>query len=56
MAITPQNGEGMWLTRQEAREAEEKWGWKWGSEWNFWGVEGQEEGAGKGCPWAGHGV
>ncbi|RXK36432.1 hypothetical protein M231_06276 [Tremella mesenterica] len=51
ISITPPNGQGVWLTREEAREAEERWGYKWGSEWDFW----DENGTG-GCPWAAHGV
>ncbi|ORX39856.1 glycoside hydrolase superfamily [Kockovaella imperatae] len=43
--------EGLWLTREEAKTAEERWGYKWGSEWNFWDERGLA-----GCPWAGHGV
>ena len=51
MTLTPPHGEGMWLTRDEAREAEERWGWKWGEQWAFW-----DENGGGGCPWAGHGM
>ena len=51
LTITPPEGRGVWLTRTEAREAEARWGWKWGSEWDFWDENGEG-----GCPWAGHGV
>lgn len=49
--ITPPEGKGVWLTRDEAREAEATWGWKLGPEWDFWNEQGEG-----GCPWAGHGV
>lgn len=51
LTLTPPEGKGVWLTRSEAREAEERWGWKWGEEWDFWDANGEG-----GCPWAGHGV
>jgi len=49
--MTPPDGQGLWLTRSEAREAEQRWGWKWSEEWDFWNANGE-----KGCVWAGHGV
>ena len=51
MSITPPEGKGVWLTRSEARDAGQRWGWKWEKEWDFWDGEGNG-----GCPWAGHGV
>lgn len=51
MALTPPNGEGVWLTREEAQGAQERWGWTFGEEWAFWDANGEG-----GCPWAGHGV
>ena len=51
ITLTPPNGEAVWLTRTEAKDAERRWGYSWGEEWNFW----DEDGRG-GCPWAGHGV
>jgi len=51
ITITPPDGDGAWLTRQEAKAAEDRWGWKLGSEWDFWDSEGKG-----GCIWAGHGV
>ncbi|WWD10145.1 hypothetical protein V865_008279 [Kwoniella europaea PYCC6329] len=51
ISITPPEGKGVWLTRQEARDAESKWGYKWDDEWDFWDENGQG-----GCVWAGHGV
>ncbi|WVF72138.1 hypothetical protein IAT40_006950 [Kwoniella sp. CBS 6097] len=51
VTITPPGGKGVWLTRDEAREASNKWGWKWGDSWDFWDESGEG-----GCPWAGHGV
>ena len=51
VSISPPNGEGVWLTRAEARAAEKRWGWQWGGKWDFWDAEGEG-----GCPWAGHGV
>ncbi|KAL7423982.1 hypothetical protein Q5752_001567 [Cryptotrichosporon argae] len=49
--LTPPDGAGLWLARQEAIEAGERWGWKWGDEWDFWDDNGDG-----GCVWAGHGV
>lgn len=49
--ITPPDGLSVWLTRQEAEEAQAKFGYKWGREWDFWNADGSG-----GCPWAGHGV
>lgn len=40
MTITPPEGRGVWLTRAEAREAEERWGWKWGRS----GISGMRRG------------
>ena len=51
MTITPPDGEGVWLTKEEARRAQDRWGYRWGDEWNFWDDRGNQ-----GCPWAGHGV
>ncbi|WWC90036.1 uncharacterized protein L201_004966 [Kwoniella dendrophila CBS 6074] len=51
LSITPPEGKAVWLSREEAREAEQKWGWKWSEEWDFWDENGQG-----GCVWAGHGV
>lgn len=51
LSITPPGGEGLWLTRNEARDAERRWGYKWDDSWSFWDAAGQG-----GCPWAGHGV
>jgi hypothetical protein len=46
--MTPPTGQGAWLTRQEAEDAQQRWGYKWGAEWNFWEDSG--------CVWAGHNV
>lgn len=51
MKITPPEGQGVWMTRSEARDAERRWGWKWGDEWDFWEADGSG-----GCVWAGHEV
>ncbi|WRT67127.1 uncharacterized protein IL334_004093 [Kwoniella shivajii] len=51
VTITPPEGKGVWLTREEAKEAEMKWGWKWSEDWDFWDENGQG-----GCVWAAHGV
>nr|XP_018263853.1 uncharacterized protein I303_03727 [Kwoniella dejecticola CBS 10117]OBR86011.1 hypothetical protein I303_03727 [Kwoniella dejecticola CBS 10117] len=51
ISITPPEGKAVWLTRQEAKQAESKWGWKWSEEWDFWDENGEG-----GCIWAGHGV
>ncbi|OCF45458.1 hypothetical protein I317_00705 [Kwoniella heveanensis CBS 569] len=51
VTITPPGGKGVWLTRDEARAAEARWGWTWGESWDFWEKDGEG-----GCPWAGHGV
>jgi hypothetical protein len=51
ITITPPDGLGVWMTRDEARAAEKRWGWKMGQEWDFW----EEDGSG-GCIWAGHDV
>nr|XP_019042696.1 hypothetical protein I302_08401 [Kwoniella bestiolae CBS 10118]OCF21626.1 hypothetical protein I302_08401 [Kwoniella bestiolae CBS 10118] len=51
ISITPPEGKAVWLTRQEAREAGDRWGWKWDEEWDFWDKSGEG-----GCVWAGHGV
>lgn len=51
VTMTPPGGDGVWLTRGESNEAQARWGWTWGEEWDFW----DEQGRG-GCPWAGHGV
>ena len=49
--FTPTGGQGLWLTRNEADEAQKRWGYQWGTEWDFWDMSGD-----KGCPWAGHGL
>jgi hypothetical protein len=49
VTITPPDGKAVWMTRSEAREAEQRWGWKWGNEWDFWDENGEG-----GCVWAGH--
>ncbi|ORY33812.1 glycoside hydrolase superfamily [Naematelia encephala] len=51
VTISPAEGKGVWLTRDEAKDAQRRWGWQWSEEWNFW----DENGRG-GCPWAGHDV
>jgi hypothetical protein len=51
ITITPPEGLGVWMTRDEAKAAEERWGWKMGQDWDFW----QQDGSG-GCIWAGHEV
>jgi hypothetical protein len=51
ITITPPDGLGVWMTRDEARAAETRWGWKMGQEWDFW----EQDGSG-GCIWAGHDV
>jgi hypothetical protein len=51
IGLTPPEGKGVWLTRTEAKDAAERWGWKWGSEWDFWEADGSG-----GCVWAGHEV
>nr|XP_019013519.1 uncharacterized protein I206_01588 [Kwoniella pini CBS 10737]OCF52300.1 hypothetical protein I206_01588 [Kwoniella pini CBS 10737] len=51
ISITPPEGKAVWLTREEAKQAETKWGWKWDEEWDFW-----DENGNGGCIWAGHGV
>ncbi|KAK4686623.1 hypothetical protein P7C73_g3500, partial [Tremellales sp. Uapishka_1] len=50
-SISPPGGKAVWLTRTEAKEAGERWGWKWDEEWDFWDARGEG-----GCVWAGHGV
>lgn len=51
ITITPPESLGVWMTRDEAKAAEKRWGWKMGKEWSFW----EEDGSG-GCIWAGHDV
>ena len=51
ITFTPPGGRALWLTRDEARKAGERWGWKWDESWDFWEADGRG-----GCPWAGHGV
>lgn len=51
IALTPPEGKAVWMTREEARAAEKRWGWKWGAEWDFWEADGTG-----GCVWAGHQV
>ena len=51
ITMTPRTGRGVWLTRDEAREAMGSWGFRWAPEWDFWDEKGEG-----GCPWAGHGV
>lgn len=51
ISLTPPEGKGVWMTRTEAKDAETRWGWKWGSEWDFWETDGSG-----GCVWAGHDV
>lgn len=51
ISLTPPEGRGVWMTRAEAKDAEQRWGWKWGDEWDFWEADGSG-----GCVWAGHGV
>ena len=51
VTITPTDGAGLWLSRSEAQEAQQRWGYSWGPEWSFWDMKGDG-----GCPWAGHGV
>ncbi|WVR05246.1 hypothetical protein IAU60_002258 [Kwoniella sp. DSM 27419] len=51
VTLTPPGGKGLWLTREEAKQAGVRWGWRWGDEWDFWDELGEG-----GCPWAGHGV
>ncbi|WWD15903.1 hypothetical protein CI109_100327 [Kwoniella shandongensis] len=51
ITLTPPGGKGVWLSRKEAEEAGQRWGWKWGEEWDFWNEDGEA-----GCVWAGHGV
>lgn len=48
VTITPPRGQGVWLTKAEAEQAADRYGWQWGPEWNFWDHGG--------CVWAGHGV
>lgn len=51
ISIAPPGGDALWLTREEARDAERRWGYKWDPSWDFWAEDGKG-----GCPWAGHGV
>lgn len=48
--LRPQDGRGCWLTRDEARAVDARWGWTRGARWDFW------DGPAEGCIWAGHGV
>jgi hypothetical protein len=51
VTMTPPEGHGVWLTREESDQAAKRWGWSRDADWDFWSADGNG-----GCPWAGHGV